>query len=868
MLQHAMFKDAKVELFVKHGSRQWARLGEYPRRPAALHQMTDRSMTGRSPADPPAGAQPDLERRLGTIDAAAVVVSNVIGSGILLMPAIVARLAPDYWALMAAWLVGGLLAFAGAMAYAELATMRPRAGGEYVYLRAAYGPLPAFLTGWTSFVAGFSGAIAAAAVGLAGFLGTVVPALANQTPWLSLPLGVVSLTLSPQNLAAVTIIAIFSAVHAVGLGPGRFVQNTLAAIKVFGLIAFAVAGLTWGHPPPIAPAARSRPGEGVTFSGWLLALVPVMFSYSGWNAAAYVSEEIREPSKRLPRALALGTAIVVAGLPGDERGLSPRAADRDARPASSCASSTPPPIGCSPARPPAPSPLLSILITAGTISAMVFAGPRVYYAMARDGLFVPAAAHVHPRWRTPVVAIAAQGVWSAVLVLSGTFSQLVSYTGFAIVLFAGHRGRRAVRAAVARARRAAPVPGLGLSAGAGAVHAHERGDGRQPDLARARPGRGRARRHRLRRADLLPAPPPFRPRLTGAAVRVAERRRPGAGDCDGPRLWIQCGRRPLWPLSPPPRAVRRLLVERARPRAAGGRRRVDRDPGPLAARQAEAGQATGSSGAGTASDGLAALLGERWDACLLDYHIGDESGFDVLRTALQRNVTTPIIMFTSGAGDGRRPGHGARRRRRLPAQDRAQPERAVAHDPLRHRALAPPERDAVAGPSRPPDRPADPARDGSGARRGAGPQPPLRPPGGARSCSTSITSSRSTTPTATSPATRRCAGRRRDRQPMRPRHRPRRALRRRRAGDSAARDRSRRRLRPGRADPRQGRRDGHRAAAGRVRRHRDDPAHPQRRRRGAARIDRRRTPSEFIARADAALYQAKRNGRNQVVCAD
>jgi basic amino acid/polyamine antiporter, APA family len=398
-------------------------------------------MTGRSPADPPTAApvalkQGDLERRLGTIDAAAVVVSNVIGSGILLMPAIVARLAPEYWALMTVWLAGGLLAFAGAMAYAELATMRPRAGGEYVYLRAAYGPLPAFLTGWTSFVAGFSGAIAAAAVGLAGFLGAVAPVLGDNTPWVALPLGVLSLTISSQNLTAIAIIAFFSLVHALGLGPGRLVQNTLAAIKVLGLVGFAVAGLAWGHAAPASTPAAASAAGGVSISGWLLALVPVMFSYSGWNAAAYVSEEIREPSKRLPRSLALGTAIVVlvylamnavylhalpmATLTGLELRVIDAAADRL--------------FGGGAA---GPLLVLSILITAGTISAMVFAGPRVYYAMARDGLFVPAAARVHPRWRTPVVSIAAQGIWSAVLVLSGTFSQLASYTGFAIVLFAG-----------------------------------------------------------------------------------------------------------------------------------------------------------------------------------------------------------------------------------------------------------------------------------------------------------------------------------------------------------------------------------------------------------------------------------------------
>jgi basic amino acid/polyamine antiporter, APA family len=393
-------------------------------------------MTGRPPADPSTGVSPHLERRLGTIDAAAVVVSNVIGSGILLMPAIVARLTPEYWALMSAWLVGGLLAFAGAMAYAELATMRPRAGGEYVYLRAAYGPLPAFLTGWTSFVAGFSGAIAAAAVGLAGFLGVWVPVLGDQTPWFSLSIGALSLTLSSQNLAAVTIIAVFSVVHAMGLGPGRVVQNTLAAIKVLGLAAFAVAGLTWGQALPAAPVQTAATGEGVTVGGWLLALVPVMFSYSGWNAAAYVAEEIREPSVRLPRALALGTTIVVivylamnafylhvlpmAILKALELRVIDAAAERLFAGAASGALTG-----------------LSVLITAGTISAMVFAGPRVYYAMARDGLFLPAAARVHPRWRTPVVSIAAQGVWSSILVLSGTFAQLASYTGFAIVLFAG-----------------------------------------------------------------------------------------------------------------------------------------------------------------------------------------------------------------------------------------------------------------------------------------------------------------------------------------------------------------------------------------------------------------------------------------------
>jgi APA family basic amino acid/polyamine antiporter len=338
--------------------------------------------------------------------------------------------------MLAVWIAGGALALAGAMAYAELAAMRPRAGGEYVYLREAYGPLPAFLTGWTSFVAGFSGAIAAAAVGLAGYLGRFVPAAGDTTPWVAVPLGVLTLTVSPQALVALVVIAIFSAVHAVGLGPGRFVQNTLAAVKALGLVAFAIAGLTWGDAPPEAASRAAAQAGGVTLGGWLLALVPVMFSYSGWNAAAYVAEEIREPARRLPRALALGTGVVVlvylamnavylhalsiADLQGIEMRVIDVAAERLFAGAAATALT-----------------VLSLLITAGSISAMVFAGPRVYYAMARDGLFTAAASRVHPRWRTPVVAIVAQGIWSGLLVLSGTFEQLVSYTAFAVVLFAG-----------------------------------------------------------------------------------------------------------------------------------------------------------------------------------------------------------------------------------------------------------------------------------------------------------------------------------------------------------------------------------------------------------------------------------------------
>jgi APA family basic amino acid/polyamine antiporter len=378
---------------------------------------------------------PALDRRLGAFDAAAIIISNVIGSGIFLTPAVVASLTGDARTMLAVWLAGGAIAFAGAMAYAELATLHPRAGGEYVYLREAFGPLAGFLTGWTSFVAGFSGAIAASAVGFASYLGRFVPAAADQRVLARLPLGPIEATVTPQAIVAIMTIVLLSWIHVRGLGPGRIVQNLLAGAKVTGLVVLVALGFTigvgsWAHFQP-APVAVS--------GGALLALVPVMFSYSGWNAAAYVAEEVRQPDRFLPRALALGTGAVVAvylalnvlyvySLPmPDLARLSGSVMDVIAERL----------FG------PAAGNLLGALTAvsiAASISAMVIAGPRVYFGMARDGVFFARAAIVHHRFRTPSVAILAQAAWSAVLVLTGSFVSLITYTGFAVVLFSGIAG--------------------------------------------------------------------------------------------------------------------------------------------------------------------------------------------------------------------------------------------------------------------------------------------------------------------------------------------------------------------------------------------------------------------------------------------
>ncbi len=366
---------------------------------------------------------------LGPGDGAALVISNVVGVGIFTTPGIVAGMVPNAGAMLALWVAGGVLALAGASAYAELAALRPRAGGEYVYLHDAFGPLAGFLTGWTSFVAGFSGAIAAGAVGLAAYLGRYWPAAAGETPLKRLSLYFFTIDISPRALMAIAVIVALSAVHARGLGPGKLVQNALAGANVVALLVLIGLGFTVGHR---GAAPSETAGAPVSPIAWLLAMIPVMFTYSGWNAAAYVAEEVREPGKNIPRALALGTAVVTALYLA--LNLLYLYALEPAKLAGTVNSGEAAAEALFGER--AAAGITAILVVAllGGISAMIIAGPRVYFAMARDAAFPQAAARVS-RFHTPAIAIAAQAAWSALLVLTGTFEQLLIYTGFAVVLF-------------------------------------------------------------------------------------------------------------------------------------------------------------------------------------------------------------------------------------------------------------------------------------------------------------------------------------------------------------------------------------------------------------------------------------------------
>jgi APA family basic amino acid/polyamine antiporter len=373
---------------------------------------------------------PSLDRRLGPLDAAVIVISNVIGIGIFITPGLVAATLPNRGAILAVWAFGGALAFAGALAYAELAARRPLAGGEYVYLRDSFGGLAAFLTGWTSFVAGFSGGIAAGAVGLMAYVDHFAPGAGGIVALATWRLGWLTITVSLRSILAIGVIFTLALVHASGLGPGRLVQNLLTVLKIGALAAFVIIGLAMATRLPV-------PGDGdavtVPWSSWLIALVPVMFSYSGWNAAVYVAEEIRDPGRHVPRALAIGTATVVAlflGLNALYVRVVPRPEFAGSMSVGEIAAGRL--FGSAAASLFA---AVAIVVILGSLSAMTIAGPRIYFAMARDGAFLKRAARVHPRYRTPAISILAQAAWSSLLVLSGTFDQLLTYTGFAVVLF-------------------------------------------------------------------------------------------------------------------------------------------------------------------------------------------------------------------------------------------------------------------------------------------------------------------------------------------------------------------------------------------------------------------------------------------------
>jgi len=376
-----------------------------------------------APEAPSASSEPELARRLGAFPATNIVVANMIGAGIFTTSGLLMDQLGDARLLLVLWLAGGALALLGALCYGELGAALPRAGGEYAYLAELFHPLLGFLTGWVSFFVGFSAPLAASALGVSEYLGRAWPQLlAAGDPVLV------------KKAVAILVIGALAAVHLRGVEFGARVQNVLTVGKialVAGLIAAGFA-LGRGDLAHFGSAAAAPSG----FPGWQavgLSLMWIMFAYSGWNAAAYVGSEMRDPERSLPRSLLVGTGIVTLlylGLnllyvyalpPAEMRGVIAIGGAAASRLFGGVAET-----------------IVSALIAfalVSSVSALILLGPRVYYAMARDGYLFKAVARVDPVTRAPTTAIAVQCLIAAVMVLTGTFDQILTYMGFCLGIF-------------------------------------------------------------------------------------------------------------------------------------------------------------------------------------------------------------------------------------------------------------------------------------------------------------------------------------------------------------------------------------------------------------------------------------------------
>jgi basic amino acid/polyamine antiporter, APA family len=365
-----------------------------------------------SPPSPSAGT---YARRIGLFSGTMMVVGGIIGSGIFLNPALVAERVRTEELTLLVWALGGAIALTGALVFAELGARRPVAGGGYVYLRDAYGKLPAFLYAWTLLLVIATGAIAAVAVTFAGYTATLM----GYGPASRLPL-------------AVGAILTLSAVNYVGVQPGAITQNIFTILKLTALAVLIATGLAFvpGHLPT---AALPPLDSNQLLLSLGAALVPVLFAFGGWQQTNFVAEELIDAERNLPRALVAGVIIVVAvyllanvaylttlGVSGLARSSAPAAdavsAVLGARGRSIIAAGI-------------------AVSTFGFLNLVILVSPRVYQAMASDGLFFPSLARLHPRYRTPAAAIVFQAAWAIVLTLTGRYGDLLDYVVFGDWIF-------------------------------------------------------------------------------------------------------------------------------------------------------------------------------------------------------------------------------------------------------------------------------------------------------------------------------------------------------------------------------------------------------------------------------------------------
>lgn len=360
-----------------------------------------------------------FKRALGPFDATMVVIGGIVGAGIFVTPYIVASRLDTPVLVLGAWVAGGAIALAGAFSYAELGAVFPKAGGQYVYLRDGLHPLAGFLYGWALLLVIESGAIAAVAITFATYALHLIHGPAGAT----VPLAIVA-------------IAILSVVNYLGVKPGSRVLNVLVVLKVAALALLIGAGFfASAHAGWWSETRAVVAGPTSTIVAFGAAMVPILFTYGGWQCANYVGEEIVNPRRNLPLALIAGTIAVVViyltinvvflramGLPGLAATHTP-AADAAQRMFGAWGD-----VFMSAA---------IAISTFGFLDLSILAPTRVYYAMAADGLFVPALARLHPRYATPSLAIVVQSAWSCVLALTGSYEQLANYVVFADWIFFG-----------------------------------------------------------------------------------------------------------------------------------------------------------------------------------------------------------------------------------------------------------------------------------------------------------------------------------------------------------------------------------------------------------------------------------------------
>lgn len=391
-------------------------------------------------------------RGLGAWDGTLLVIGSVLGTGIFLTTDDMARALPHEGLLLLVWLAGGALTLAGALAYGELGTMFPRAGGIYHFLKEGYGPLPAFLYGWCGFLVIMSGGIAAIAVGFAEYLGSFLPFSSTANQLASATLLGLEWRLSGAQVIAVVAILALTAVNWLGLRAGATVNNLLTAIKVAAIGGFAVLAFAVPAREPLALVAPVRTSGLAAAFG--IALVAALWSYDGWYGLTFEAGEMRDPARDLPRALVLGTAACTAlyvlvnvvyfrALSLDEVATTERLGEAAAGAL----------FGAGGARALAAAIVVSAF---GCLASNILYSARLYLPMAQDGLFFRSLGEVHGRFRTPGRSLWAQGGWATLLALTGTFEQLYTYVVFVAVLF--HAATGAALFVLRRSRPAAERP--------------------------------------------------------------------------------------------------------------------------------------------------------------------------------------------------------------------------------------------------------------------------------------------------------------------------------------------------------------------------------------------------------------------------